>query len=1081
MEEAISGPVDKDTSSYGERTGASSAAGSTGQMMLNIPANGNLDRQQVGNEQQQKSAADAGAELEREAGPIGGPGAPAPPTARGYPVEQATKQQQQQQMMMMSNGVPDRSGRLGAMMMAMLGGNAAMKNGRLQQQQQQQSSDTSSYGTASSTKSESAGFGDEQAPTKAGGKQAKGAANNGRANANGNGIGNGYFGKLANGPTNGEQKSNGMRSSSGYANGNEANGQEAPVGGYGGQSRVGENGSGANSYGSPSLANDNDEQQATNGNGGAGEQQEKSYEANGQMDEQQLQQQQQISAKQRATAATLMSMNDRMKYSRARGTLMDGMGASQYGDKQQQQPSSMARNMMMSLANKAAYMQSAATDQQRPNQQQQQYQRQVAPPVMMPMGGGYSTNGRMPVASNGNGGAGMRYGNGDSMTSYLMSGQANGGGAMRAMRRANQRKMEKKMSPAMVNAMLNKMLGTRVAGQEQQPSSPLSVDSNAGYSSSASTATMSRPAIEMMMKSPMGAEMLANMVINSNGAPSMNGMSANQREKYKRMMMAAIMQSGAGETGEYENGDGQQEQEQQRQQQQQVEQQNNANGDGTGAYGDRSNGMGAMSQATKSPVNNGLGAGASGPGYNGGSMMSTTVPPMSAVMMNTVLPTGGAYGSGPRQTMEANRNYGGRQQRNQGRKMMQGDISSYDNNNNVQQMEQQKNGIDSMVQQREMANGNGPTKGSTMAHINGGAAKPAMSYDSPSLSSSLMIDAKTMMMMNGMRNGGYANEAREQQRDIMPAADGGASAYGNEMMDSTQQQKMNNMGGQTGGNGAYTPMPSDSMSSGATGIGAKSAKNGGPVQQMNGFRQAYNQQQQQETGPENDRGYQSPAQLPLGTKSAEQQTANGDSYSAMARPSMSPMAQQQQQEQSTSVAGSEQAQVQQQDEYGSAPMGQAEPFAFDYKIEDDYGNGQYRKEASDKNGVVRGTYGYMDTSGIYRHVEYVADENGFRANIKSNEPGLSSEPAGTKGLSGMNPSTGARQAPGTPSSSSSSLGGASGMQQDTQLPMTPLMMDSGMQQLGNNQQQQQQQQAMAAVAYPAQAQMQAQSVDNEEK
>lgn len=84
-------------------------------------------------------------------------------------------------------------------------------------------------------------------------------------------------------------------------------------------------------------------------------------------------------------------------------------------------------------------------------------------------------------------------------------------------------------------------------------------------------------------------------------------------------------------------------------------------------------------------------------------------------------------------------------------------------------------------------------------------------------------------------------------------------------------------------------------------------------------------------------------------------------------------------------------QQQQQVEYPSAPLGQAEPFAFDFKTQDNSGNGQYRKEESDKNGVVRGSYGYTDANGIYRHVEYVADQNGFRANIKSNEPGLIGE------------------------------------------------------------------------------------------
>ena len=83
--------------------------------------------------------------------------------------------------------------------------------------------------------------------------------------------------------------------------------------------------------------------------------------------------------------------------------------------------------------------------------------------------------------------------------------------------------------------------------------------------------------------------------------------------------------------------------------------------------------------------------------------------------------------------------------------------------------------------------------------------------------------------------------------------------------------------------------------------------------------------------------------------------------------------------------------VEQQQVEGAAPLGQAEPFAFDFNTQDNSGNGQYRKEESDKNGVVRGSYGYTDANGIYRHVEYVADQDGFRANIKSNEPGLIGE------------------------------------------------------------------------------------------
>lgn len=111
--------------------------------------------------------------------------------------------------------------------------------------------------------------------------------------------------------------------------------------------------------------------------------------------------------------------------------------------------------------------------------------------------------------------------------------------------------------------------------------------------------------------------------------------------------------------------------------------------------------------------------------------------------------------------------------------------------------------------------------------------------------------------------------------------------------------------------------------------------------------------------------------------------------STTARPA--PLVQQQEQQYEQQSEQYVEQQQQQQVEYGAAPLGQAEPFAFDFKTEDQSGNGQYRKEESDQNGVVRGSYGYTDANGIYRHVEYVADQNGFRANIKSNEPGLIGE------------------------------------------------------------------------------------------
>lgn len=62
------------------------------------------------------------------------------------------------------------------------------------------------------------------------------------------------------------------------------------------------------------------------------------------------------------------------------------------------------------------------------------------------------------------------------------------------------------------------------------------------------------------------------------------------------------------------------------------------------------------------------------------------------------------------------------------------------------------------------------------------------------------------------------------------------------------------------------------------------------------------------------------------------------------------------------------------------------------QVEDNYGNKQWKHENSHNPMEVHGSYGYRDKDGIYREVTYVADKNGFRANIKTNEPGV----AGTK-------------------------------------------------------------------------------------
>ncbi|KAG8200068.1 hypothetical protein JTE90_001925 [Oedothorax gibbosus] len=74
------------------------------------------------------------------------------------------------------------------------------------------------------------------------------------------------------------------------------------------------------------------------------------------------------------------------------------------------------------------------------------------------------------------------------------------------------------------------------------------------------------------------------------------------------------------------------------------------------------------------------------------------------------------------------------------------------------------------------------------------------------------------------------------------------------------------------------------------------------------------------------------------------------------------------------------------------------PFDFGYDIAGDHGEfKQNRKESGDGKGNVQGSYGYTDAHGIYRQVDYVADAYGFRANVKTNEPGTDNQdPADVK-------------------------------------------------------------------------------------
>ncbi|KAH7962905.1 hypothetical protein HPB52_018614 [Rhipicephalus sanguineus] len=71
------------------------------------------------------------------------------------------------------------------------------------------------------------------------------------------------------------------------------------------------------------------------------------------------------------------------------------------------------------------------------------------------------------------------------------------------------------------------------------------------------------------------------------------------------------------------------------------------------------------------------------------------------------------------------------------------------------------------------------------------------------------------------------------------------------------------------------------------------------------------------------------------------------------------------------------------DAYASPPQ----PYSFGYDNVDEYGNRQFRSEQGGSNNVKTGTYGYQDVNGLYRRVNYVADANGFRATVDTNEPG----------------------------------------------------------------------------------------------
>ncbi|GBL97203.1 Adult-specific rigid cuticular protein 15.5 [Araneus ventricosus] len=70
-------------------------------------------------------------------------------------------------------------------------------------------------------------------------------------------------------------------------------------------------------------------------------------------------------------------------------------------------------------------------------------------------------------------------------------------------------------------------------------------------------------------------------------------------------------------------------------------------------------------------------------------------------------------------------------------------------------------------------------------------------------------------------------------------------------------------------------------------------------------------------------------------------------------------------------------------------------YGFSYEIVDANGASNSRMEIGDAHGNKQGNYHIIDTDGRARRVDYIADKGGFRAVVKTNEPGTArSAPAG---------------------------------------------------------------------------------------
>lgn len=501
------------------------------------------------------------------------------------------------------------------------------------------------------------------------------------------------------------------------------------------------------------------------------------------------------------------------------------------------------------------------------------------------------------------------------------------------LRRANQRRggangKPKKMSPVMMNAMLNRLMsmkhkqeGGEQPEQLEQPESPMvggQKKNKGGYKKMSMTE---------IMKSPAGAEMLAEMVMQQPGSMA-HSMGPVKRAQFKRMMMAAIMKEagatpGAGEQVQ-EPAPGQDEDEESDQ-----EQGEEGGANKQGPIGSKKpTGQGEASEAEE-----GAGQNEEPTGEQPEQVEQMRMRANGAGYMKKNMYNNGGY--------KKNGAYGGKS-----RPGMRGMPEEEANGGEEEPMEQQRelpsNGRSAEMQQqkKEPQESEDGEEESPEPGNNGGQPQS----EEP--------EQQQKVEPNGSRM--EANNKKKGYLRGQAGRYGQAMKYANNKNQHQQQQKEQDepnqepQGGQPEEEGPASPMGTKG------GPSAGGVKGGAPSDSQ----QQQPADQQQESGEETQQkqedqpgtaktpaagmmGYSSGGGLPYGT--------------------------------------------------GAAPMAMAEPFDFGYKVDDHYGNKQYRKESGNNNGAVKGSYGYQDKSGIYRHVEYVADENGFRAAIKSNEPGLSPE------------------------------------------------------------------------------------------